>query len=136
MSKGNNIPVLQHHMASGICARALRAACWPRCCCWSRLAVGGMRLPDKQYAVVHTYPHDRGAFTQGLSLSGRRALREHGPERTVIAAQGRAGDGQGPAKGGCAGWPYFAEGLAELNGKLYQLTWTNHVAFVYDLERR
>jgi glutamine cyclotransferase len=28
---------------------------------------------------------------------------------------------------------YFAEGLAALNGKLFQLTWQNHKAFVYDL---
>jgi glutaminyl-peptide cyclotransferase len=29
---------------------------------------------------------------------------------------------------------YFAEGLATLNGKLFQLTWQNHKGFVYDLE--
>ena len=27
---------------------------------------------------------------------------------------------------------YFGEGIAELNGKLYQLTWKNQVGFVYD----
>jgi glutaminyl-peptide cyclotransferase len=29
---------------------------------------------------------------------------------------------------------YFAEGLAALNGKLFQLTWQNHKGFVYDLK--
>jgi glutamine cyclotransferase len=30
--------------------------------------------------------------------------------------------------------PYFAEGLALLNGKLFQLTWQDQKCFVYDLE--
>jgi glutamine cyclotransferase len=29
---------------------------------------------------------------------------------------------------------YFGEGLAELDGKLYQLTWREHIGFVYDLK--
>ncbi len=29
---------------------------------------------------------------------------------------------------------YFAEGLAVLDGKLFQLTWQNHTGFVYNLE--
>ena len=88
---------------------------------------------DKQYEVVHTYPHDRGAFTQGLlyldgalyestGLNGRSSLRKVELETGRVLQKVDV-----PAA-------YFAEGLAELNGKLYQLTWTNHVAFVYDLK--
>lgn len=89
--------------------------------------------PDKQYEVVHTYPHDRGAFTQGLlyldgalyestGLNGRSSLRKDELETGKVLQKVDVPDA------------YFAEGLAELNGKLYQLTWTNHTAFVYDLK--
>lgn len=89
--------------------------------------------PAKQYEVVHTYPHDRGAFTQGLlyldgalyestGLNGRSSLRKVELETGKVLQKVDLP----PA--------YFAEGLAELNGKLYQLTWTNHTAFVYDLK--
>ena len=27
---------------------------------------------------------------------------------------------------------YFGEGITELNGKIYQLTWKNGVGFIYD----
>ena len=30
--------------------------------------------------------------------------------------------------------PYFAEGIALLNGKIYQLTWQHHVGFIYDAQ--
>jgi glutaminyl-peptide cyclotransferase len=87
----------------------------------------------KDYEVVHTYPHDRGAFTQGLlyldgalyestGLNGRSSLRKVEPETGRVLQKVDVPPG------------YFAEGLAELNGKLYQLTWRNHTAFVYDLK--
>jgi glutaminyl-peptide cyclotransferase len=89
--------------------------------------------PAEQYEVVHTYPHDRGAFTQGLlyldgalyestGLNGRSSVRKVELETGKVLQKVDVP----PA--------YFAEGLAELNGKLYQLTWTNHTAFVYDLK--
>jgi glutaminyl-peptide cyclotransferase len=85
------------------------------------------------YEIVHTYPHDRGAFTQGLlyldgalyestGLNGRSSLRkvelETGKvlQKIDVAPQ------------------FFAEGLAALDGKLYQLTWQDKRAFVYDLK--
>src|SRR5262249_2163145 len=30
--------------------------------------------------------------------------------------------------------PYFAEGIAVLNGKVYQLTWQHQVGFIYDAQ--
>jgi glutaminyl-peptide cyclotransferase len=85
------------------------------------------------YEVVHTYPHDRGAFTQGLlyldgalyestGLNGRSSLRKVELETGKVLQKVDV-----PSQ-------YFAEGLAALDGKLYQLTWQNHAAFVYDLK--
>ncbi len=131
MSKGNNIPVLAshgiRHLRQGIARGLLAAVLLVTAGC------GRDASSDKQYAVVHTYPHDRGAFTQGLlyldgalyestGLNGRSSLRKVELETGRVLQKVDV-----PAA-------YFAEGLAELNGKLYQLTWTNHVAFVYDLK--
>lgn len=92
----------------------------------------GAFIPEYSYEVLHTYPHDRGAFTQGLlyldgvlyestGLNGESSLRKVDLQTGKVLQQISV-----PAQ-------YFAEGLAELNGKLYQLTWQNHKCFVYDL---
>ena len=85
------------------------------------------------YEIVHTYPHDRGAFTQGLlyldgalyestGLNGRSSLRKVDLETGKVLQKVDVAP------------QFFAEGLAELDGKLYQLTWQEHRAFVYDLK--
>jgi len=82
--------------------------------------------------VIDAMPHDPRAFTQGLlwhsglllestGLNGRSSLREVDPKsgqvrRRVDLAR-----------------EYFGEGLALVEGRLFQLTWQNGVAFVYDL---
>lgn len=88
-------------------------------------------VPAYTYEVVRTYPHDRGAFTQGLAfldgmlyestgLNGRSSLRQVDLDSGKVLKQIDV-----PSQ-------YFAEGLAILGDKAYQLTWQNHVGFVYD----
>jgi glutamine cyclotransferase len=83
------------------------------------------------YKVIHVYPHDQAAFTQGLiyldghlyestGLKGQSSLREEDLETGRILAFHDV-PGQ-----------YFAEGLAPWGDTLIQLTWQSHVAFVYD----
>jgi glutamine cyclotransferase len=83
------------------------------------------------YQIVHTYPHDAQAFTQGLvyldghlyestGLSGRSSLRMEELETGRILAFHDV-----PS-------PYFAEGLTEWGDTLIQLTWQNHAVLVYD----
>jgi len=83
------------------------------------------------YAVVNTFPHDGKAYTQGLvfldgnllestGLNGQSTLRE------VELASGRV------RRQVTVPDAYFAEGLAVLGGKAYQLTWQAHKGFVYD----
>ncbi len=85
------------------------------------------------FEVVHAYPHDPEAFTQGLlwhdgslyestGLKGRSSLRKVALE-TGQVLQKRDVDGQ-----------YFAEGLALEGGRLVQLTWQSQRAFVYSLD--
>ncbi len=83
--------------------------------------------------IIERFPHDPDAFTQGLLLHegvfyestgryGQSTLRQVALESgEVLAARDVS-----PA--------FFAEGLALVNDRLIQITWREHVAFVYDFE--
>jgi glutaminyl-peptide cyclotransferase len=85
----------------------------------------------QDYTIVHTYPHDPHAFTQGLVFVDGHLYESAGQYgqsslRMVDLETGRILQEQPvPAQ-------YFAEGLAPWGSTLVQLTWQNHVAFVYD----
>lgn len=83
--------------------------------------------------VLATYPHDPGAFTQGLSLVdgvmyestglyGRSSLRQVAPESGQVLLRHDL-----PRR-------FFGEGLAVMGDKLVQLTWKAGLALVYDRE--
>jgi glutaminyl-peptide cyclotransferase len=83
------------------------------------------------YRVVHAYPHDQQAFTQGLiyldghlyestGIEGKSSLREEDLETGRILQFQDV-----PSK-------YFAEGLTDWGNTLIQLTWQSHAALVYD----
>ena len=86
---------------------------------------------DETYRIVHTYPHDPHAYTQGLLFTDGHLYESTGLQggsslRMVDLETGRALQSQPVAN------QYFAEGLAAWKGSLIQLTWQSHVAFVYD----
>ena len=94
------------------------------------LAVAPAHAADT-YQVVHTYPHDAQAYTQGLiyldghlyestGLMGRSSLREEDLDTGRIL-QFKDVSSQ-----------YFAEGLTNWGNTLVQLTWQDHLALVYD----
>jgi glutamine cyclotransferase len=84
------------------------------------------------YTVVRSYPHDRQAFTQGLiyrdgvfyegtGLNGRSSIRKVKVETgEVLQIHALPAD-------------LFGEGITELHGQLYQLTYQSELGFVYDL---
>ena len=83
------------------------------------------------YRVANVYPHDQGAFTEGLTVRDGKFLEGTGEEgqsdlrrveiETGKVLESRPLDDQ-----------YFGEGVTELNGKIYQLTWKNGTGFIYD----
>ena len=89
--------------------------------------------PVAGYRVVAEYPHDRRAFTQGLvyaddvlyegtGLNGQSTVRRVDLESgEVLQAVGLSEE-------------YFGEGIAVVDDRIYQLTWTNGVCVVYDRE--
>lgn len=84
--------------------------------------------------VVATYPHDSNAFTQGLlfhegDLYESTGLREgRSSLRRVDLESGRVLQIEP------TGRDLFAEGLALVGDRLYQLTWQAGMAIVYDLD--
>ena len=88
-------------------------------------------LRGEHYTVVHAYPHDPNAFTQGLvvvdgNLYESTGRQGHSSVRTVDLATGWV------LKQYDLPQEYFGEGLTEWGDTLVQLTWTSGVAFVYD----
>ena len=98
---------------------------------WAQL--GARRATSAGFEVVAAYPHDPDAFTQGLAIEAGRLYEGTGQygASTVRRVDSRSGR---PEKQRALGPRYFGEGIAILDGLLYQLTWQNGVVVVYDLE--
>lgn len=83
------------------------------------------------YEVVHVFPHDPEAFTQGLVIHDGKFIESTGEvgrsslRRVEIETGKTIQRVEVPP-------PYFAEGITLLKGKLYQLTWQHHLGFIYD----
>jgi glutamine cyclotransferase len=84
------------------------------------------------YQVVNTFPHDPRAFTQGLLFHDGKLLESTGLYGQSSLREVNLSTGAVLRKLPVPG-QYFAEGLALLDGKLYQLTWKEEKVFVYDL---
>jgi glutamine cyclotransferase len=85
------------------------------------------------YEVVRSFPHDRGAFTQGLLFRNGSLLESTGNYgastlREVEPATGRV------LKQVAVPREYFAEGLAVIGDRAFQLTWQHQKGFVYDAD--
>ena len=88
-------------------------------------------IPTESYRIVHVYPHDATAFTQGLvfvygMLYESTGLRGQSNLRMVDLASGRMLQKHDLAA------KYFGEGLTDWQSHLIQLTWQSHLGFVYD----
>lgn len=81
--------------------------------------------------VLKTYPHDRGAFTQGLLLHQGTLYESTGQVGMSSLRQVELATGRVMRKIDVPP-PYFAEGLALVGDRLIQLTWQHGKAFVYD----
>lgn len=85
------------------------------------------------FEVVKTYPHDRGAFTQGLiwrdgflyestGLNGRSSLRKVKLDSGEVVQHERIEQ------------QYFAEGLTAWKQRLIQITWQSQKGFTWDID--
>ncbi|HEY8520046.1 MAG TPA: glutaminyl-peptide cyclotransferase [Gammaproteobacteria bacterium] len=97
---------------------------------WAQLGARGPKLWTAK--VVAAYPHDPTAFTQGLVIHEGRLYESTGQygASSVRLVDLETGNVE---KGRRLGPGFFAEGIAILGDRLYQLTWQNRVAIVYDV---
>ena len=97
-------------------------------CLWADQA---QTTPVYTFEVINTYEHDPSAYTQGLifrdgilyegtGLYGQSSLRE------VVLESGQVEQKISLAE------QFFGEGITELDGKIYQLTWKEQTGFIYD----
>lgn len=82
--------------------------------------------------IVHEYPHDTGSYTQGLFIHGGQMYESTGQYGSSTFRKVDINSGKPLRKLDFSG-KYFVEGSCVLGDDLYILTWTNHVAFIYDI---
>lgn len=83
------------------------------------------------YTIVNEYPHDSDAYTQGLEFDGEDLYESTGLKgksslRKIDYTTGKLLENIPLDQS------YFGEGLTLLNNKIFQLTWQENTAFVYD----
>jgi glutaminyl-peptide cyclotransferase len=103
-----------------------------RALCFLASALAALAQPRQYgYQVVHVYPHDRSAFTQGLEfragflyegtgLNGHSMLRKVKLETGEVVQQINLSP------------EYFGEGITVINQQIIELSWRNQIGFVYD----
>ncbi len=91
----------------------------------------GAGVPNYGYQLVHVFPHDPDAFTQGLVFHDGKLLESTGEEGRSSLRRVELETGKVLQKVDVPE-PYFAEGITLLKGKIYQLTWQHEVGFIYD----
>ena len=108
----------------GLLVGPLGPAAWP--------GLANAAVPVYGYDIVHTYPHDTSAFTEGLFyfngyLYESTGLEQHSSIRKVRLETGQVVQNHDVPP------QYFGEGIVNWKQRLIQLTYRTQVGFVYDL---
>lgn len=92
----------------------------------------GEGVTEYDYEVIHAWPHDPDAFTQGLVFHDGRLLESTGlsGQSSLRKIDWRTGK---LLKLISVPKPFFAEGLTVIGDRAYQLTWRHQIGFVYDV---
>jgi glutamine cyclotransferase len=93
--------------------------------------------PPISYALVNTFLHDSSCYTQGFLFHKGQLLESTGAPENISYTRSLIGivdltTGKMNIKAEIDRNKYFGEGIAVLNGNIYQLTYTNQVGFIYD----
>ncbi len=96
---------------------------------------------EYSYRIIGEFPHDENAFTQGLFFMGDTLVESTGDHSSSRSESISTIRNINYASGQILNQvvledPYFGEGCALWNDRIYQLTWTSKTAFVYDKELR
>ena len=89
--------------------------------------------PLINYTIVNQYPHDTSAYTQGLLVYNGKLYEGTGDFETSSIKVTDIKTGRVEKKHMVGTAEIFGEGITIFKGKLYQLTWKNHIVYVYDV---
>lgn len=97
------------------------------------------QTPVISYSLVNTYPHDINAFTEGFLFYEGKLFESTGAPENLPLTKSLFGivdlkNGKIDTKVEIDKSIYFGEGISILNNKIYQLTYKNQTAFVYDVK--
>jgi glutaminyl-peptide cyclotransferase len=104
-------------------------ASWAAAACGPASRAG---VPEYGYEVVHTYPHDPLAFTQGLVYKDGLLYEGTGLEEQSSIRKVKIETGEVLQKRDIPG-QYFGEGIVLWKDRLLELTWKAEKGFIYDL---
>jgi glutamine cyclotransferase len=104
-------------------------AAWAAAACGPASQAG---VPEYGYQVVHTYPHDPLAFTQGLVYKDGFFYEGTGLEEQSSIRKVKVETGDVVQKRDIPG-QYFGEGIVLWKDRLLELTWKAEKGFIYDL---
>lgn len=90
-------------------------------------------IPEYTYQIVHTYPHDIGAFTEGLFYLDGFLYESTGKNGESSIRKVKLETGEVMQKRDISE-NYFGEGIINWKDNLYELTWQNQTGFIYDLK--
>ena len=116
-----------------VAACALLASPAPAVAAASAPAAANAAIPVYGYKVVHVYPHDLNAFTEGLFYLNGYLYESTGLDGHSSVRKVKIDTGQVLQR---ATLPpdMFGEGIAPWNGRLVGLTWKGQVGYVLDLD--
>jgi glutaminyl-peptide cyclotransferase len=89
-------------------------------------------IPEYSYQIIHSYPHDPQAFTEGLFYLDGFLYESTGLEGQSSVRKVRLETGEVVQKLDLPS-QYFGEGIINWKNKLIQLTYKSQIGFIYDL---
>jgi glutamine cyclotransferase len=90
-------------------------------------------VPTYTYEIVNSWPHDTKAYTQGLVFHDGHLYESTGQYGSSTLRKVELKSGKVKKKTDVSN-ECFAEGLAILQDRIFQLTWRTQKGFIYDLK--
>lgn len=100
----------------------------------TNISTGIPAPPMLSAALIAEYPHDTEAFTEGLQVHNGKMYEGTGEEGKSFIQITDIKTGKVEKKYPVKDPAVFGEGINVFKDKLYQLTYQNHLVFVYDLK--
>ena len=99
---------------------------------WACALPATAEVPVQGYMVVHEYPHDRHAFTEGLFYRDGLMFESTGKDPSSIRVV-RLEDGV-VLRQRVLDDAYFGEGIVDVGDRIVSLTWKNRIGFIWNLD--